>query len=366
MNGERNKTRILIVEDEIAIAELLRIILLRKGYDVIDIVTTGKEAIESAKVERPDLILMDILLAGGMDGIDTAQYIIANYFIPIIFTTAHSDENTISRAARTASYGYILKPYNEDNIYVSIEMALSKHRLELEIEKRNEELQNLAAHMESVQEEVRKKIAREIHDYLGQSLTALRIDCSWLQNHSPIDVSVNQKQSAKIDSMINIIDDTLDRVRNICTELRPGILDHLGLEAAVKWQCEEFKKRTGIDYNLRFMPDDFIVDTNISVVFFRILQEIMTNVSRHAHATLISISLVKTDSELIMTVVDNGVGIKQDQLNNSHSFGLIGMRERARYGGGKLNITGSESGTEIVLSMPLEQNVNNFVKWKQY
>jgi signal transduction histidine kinase len=353
MDSMTNITRILIVEDEIAIAELLRIILMRKGYEVIDIVTTGEEAIESVEVKRPDLILMDILLIGSMDGIDTAQYISNNFFIPIIFTTAHSDEDTIVRAAQTASYGYILKPYSEDNIHVSIEMALSKYRLELEIKKRNEELQNLAAHMESVQEEVRKKIAREIHDYLGQSLTALRIDCSWLQNHSPIDISVNQKQSAKIDSMIKIIDDTLDRVRNICTELRPGILDHLGLQAAVRWLCEELKKRTNIICDVSFEPDDFIIDTDNSVIFFRILQEILTNVVRHAHATLISINLLKTEVELIMSVRDNGVGITLDQLNDPHSFGIIGMRERARYSGGKLHIAGNGSGTEVIFSVPL-------------
>jgi signal transduction histidine kinase len=219
--------------------------------------------------------------------------------------------------------------------------------------KRNDELQNLTAHMESIQEEERKKIAREIHDYLGQSLTALRIDCSWLQNRISPDAADNAPLAAKIVSMIGIIDDTLDKVRNICAELRPGILDHLGLATAVKWLCEETAKRTGIRHELKCYPDDFEVSSDIAVIFFRIFQEIITNIVRHARADMIIINMVKTDLELTMTVRDNGTGITQDKMNDSHSFGIIGMRERARNSGGILHITGNGSGTEVLFSMPL-------------
>ena len=181
MDNDAKKTRkIMIVEDEVIIADLLKNLLRRNKYDVMEVVSTGAEAIRQVPVDRPDLILMDILLIGDMDGIEAAQTIMEQFFIPIIYLTAHADEETIQRAARTASYGYIIKPFNEATIHATIEMALSKHLLEVELRRRNEELQNLTAHMESIREEERKNIAREVHDYLGQALTALRIDSSWL------------------------------------------------------------------------------------------------------------------------------------------------------------------------------------------
>lgn len=181
-NDPKKIPKIMIVEDEVIIADLLQNLLRRNRYDVMGIVSTGAEAIRQVPVDRPDLILMDILLIGDMDGIEAAQTIMEQFFIPIIYLTAHADEETIQRAARTASYGYIIKPFNEATIHATIEMALSKHRLEVELRRRNEELQNLTEHMESIREEERKNISREVHDYLGQALTALRIDSSWLAN----------------------------------------------------------------------------------------------------------------------------------------------------------------------------------------
>ncbi len=345
--------RIMIVEDEIIIANLLRNLLRRNGYEVMDIAHTGDEAVSRVHTDRPDLILMDILLIGNMDGIETARVIMDEFFIPIIYLTAHADEETIQRAAETMSYGYIIKPFNEATIHATIKVALSKHRLELELRKRNDELQNLAAHMELIREEERKKIAREIHDYLGQSLTALRIDTSLLMNRLA-GADTGGDLAAKAKSMIQIIDETIDTVRNICAELRPGVLDHLGLGPAIEWQCGEIRKRTGINFHISSSPDEISIGNDVAVTFFRVFQEIVTNIVRHAGATEISINLVKTDSELTMSVRDNGVGISSAHLQDPRSFGLIGMRERARYAGGTLQILGENgSGTEISLSIPV-------------
>ena len=153
---------------------------------------------------------------------------------------------------------------------------------------------------------------------------------------------------------MQLIDETLENVRNICSELRPGVLDHLGLGAAIEWQCGEVRKRTGINFIFSSYPDEISVDNDIAVTFFRIFQEIITNAVRHAGATEIAINLVKTESELTMTVRDNGVGISSEQMQDPRSIGLIGMRERARYAGGILHIMGKKGmGTEVSISIPL-------------
>lgn len=154
--------------------------------------------------------------------------------------------------------------------------------------------------------------------------------------------------------MIHLIDETLDNVKNICSELRPGILDHLGLAPAIEWQCGEVHKRTGITFLINCFPDELTIDNDTAVTFFRIFQEILTNAVRHAGATEIIINLVKTDAELTMTVRDNGIGISPEQMQNPRSIGLIGMRERARHVGGMLRISGKQgAGTEVSISIPV-------------
>ncbi|MBP7734339.1 MAG: response regulator [Spirochaetes bacterium] len=348
----KRPSKIMIVEDEIIIADLLTNLLRRNGYEVMEVVTTGDDAIRQVPLDRPDLILMDILLIGKLDGIETARQIMERFFIPIIYLTAHADEETIQRATKTASYGYIIKPFNESTIHATIEMALSKHRLEQELLGRNEELQNLTAHMETIREEERKRIAREVHDYLGQALTALRIDSSWLISHLP-EGPAGDGLAAKAKTMVQLIDETLENVKNICAELRPGVLDHLGLGPAIEWQCGEIRRRTGIHFAINSIPEEIAVDNDIAVTFFRIFQEIITNAVRHSRATEITVSLVKTDTEMVMTVRDNGIGISEEQLHNPRSIGLIGMRERARHAGGLLHILGEEgSGTKVTLTIP--------------
>jgi signal transduction histidine kinase len=347
------KPKILIVEDDVVIAYLIKGILEMSGFEITDIINNGEDAIINAAANRPDMILMDIKLQGNKDGIETAQQIYEEHSIPFIYITGDEDDTTIKRAIATASYGYIIKPFKVKTIYAAIEMALSKHRLEGELRKRNEELQNLTAYIESVREEERKKIAREIHDYLGQSLTALRIDCSRLMQRAVDAQKEPGTQLKKITSMIELIDETLENVRNICADLRPGILDHLGLTAAVKWQCAEVHKRTGIIFNHDNINNDLPISNDISVSLFRIFQEIVTNIVRHASATEVDVSLTKEGDNVILAVRDNGTGISEQEIKNPRSFGLIGMRERARFYGGTLEINGIRGkGTEVVLSLP--------------
>ncbi len=352
-------SRILVVEDDIVSATLLKKILESKGYEVLDFATSGEEAIDKVREFRPEMILMDIQLRGDIDGIETATQIYELYFIPIIYITAAPDSDTIMRATTTTSYGYIVKPYNANSIYAAIEMALKKHFLEKEIRDRNEELQNLTAHMELLQEEERKKIARELHDYLGQSLTALRIDCSRLMSSLEDAATARSSMKNTIVSMVQLIDETLENVRDISAALRPGILDHLGLAAAIKWQAHELQKRTNIKFNHDLASDDIDADDEISTALFRIFQEAATNVVRHTSATEVDILLSVKENEIRLTIRDNGKGITTDEIQNPRSFGLIGMRERTRYYGGALSITGQDGiGTEVIVVLPLKFHKN--------
>ena len=227
-----------------------------------------------------------------------------------------------------------------------------RKRSEEQLKSSREKLRNLAAHLNSVREEERKVIAREIHDELAQSLTALKMGLVWLDKKMPEE---KQILTEKIRSMSNIIDTTIYTVQRISSELRPGLLDDLGLQAALEWQAKEFGERTGITCEITFHSDLVNLDQERSTAIFRIFQETLTNVVRHAEAVEIHASLKETPGKLIMTVKDNGVGITEEEISNSDSFGIIGMQERALLLGGDIKIKGVQGkGTTVTASIPIK------------
>ncbi len=214
-----------------------------------------------------------------------------------------------------------------------------------------EKLRNLTAHLHFVREEERKHIAREIHDELAQALTALKMDMVSLTKKLPKDRKSIIKNTK---SMSNFIDMTICTVRRISSELRPRLLDDLGLQAAIEWQAKDFQNRTGIKCEVLFHSDTSNLDQERSTTIFRIFQEAMTNVARHAMATNIKVSLKENLGNLIMEVRDNGIGITEKQIANPKSFGIIGMQERAHLLGGDIKISrvqGNE--TSVTASIPL-------------
>ena len=223
-----------------------------------------------------------------------------------------------------------------------------RKKAEEELQKVNQRLLNLSAHLQSIREEERANIAREIHDELGQALTALKMELVWLEKKS----SGGQKIVCnKIEDMLSHIDLTIDSVQRIYTELRPAILDILGLTDAIKWQAEEFQAQTGIECDLNIRPGNIIMDSDHSTAVFRIFQEALTNVARHAEATRVTIDIEGTADGVALSVEDNGNGIREEQIINSQSFGLIGMKERAYFLGGEVKITGvPNKGTKVILS----------------
>jgi PAS domain S-box-containing protein len=211
----------------------------------------------------------------------------------------------------------------------------------------------LLARLLSVREEERTHLARVVHDEMGQVLTGLKMDLAWLQNHLD---SEQAPLLAKTQVMSSLIDSTIQAVRQISIELRPAILDDLGLVAAIEWQLEDLQKRTGLHCELSRPKEEVTLDIDGRTTAFRILQEILTNVSRHAHATQVAVSLEETGQHLILRIHDNGRGISQDEIHSAKSIGLLGMRERARLRGGDVHIQGAPGhGTTVTVRLPLNR-----------
>ena len=203
-----------------------------------------------------------------------------------------------------------------------------------------------------MREEERTQIARELHDQLGQALTAMKFDLAWLTDRLvQKDAALAQKAKAVTAQM----DTMIKTVRRIATELRPGMLDDLGLAASIEWQARDFEKRTGIVCKVSVSCADLPLTRNQSVALFRIFQEALTNVARHAGAHHIEVTCSATPEALTLQVHDDGRGIQADEIAGLHSLGLLGMRERAKHLGGTFDIQGVPGGGTIVtVSIPLK------------
>ncbi|HEY5951861.1 MAG TPA: GAF domain-containing protein [Kofleriaceae bacterium] len=223
------------------------------------------------------------------------------------------------------------------------------HVAGIAIERRNldEEMRLLADRIDAAREEERTNIAREIHDELGQALTGLKLDIAWVKHRSQGDVAT------KLVDMSRTTDEVIAAVRRISAELRPGILDTLGLRAALEWQAEEITKRAGIEVEVESRIGDLQLERGLATTVFRIFQEASTNVVRHAKATRMQITLWLERGNLRLDIADDGVGVPEIAPRNS-SLGLLNMRERARRAGGDCTVRRREpQGTVVSVSVPL-------------
>lgn len=220
-----------------------------------------------------------------------------------------------------------------------------------QLEQSRTELRALAARLQTTREEERTRIAREIHDELGQALTALKLDMAWLESQLPRTASGTFKLNEV--SLTDRIDETMQIVRRIASELRPSVLDQLGLEAAIEWLVREATKRTGIGVILE--ADEFPgLPDQVASHAFRIIQEALTNVTRHARATRVKVTVRRMGANILLGVEDDGVGFEPSSLSGLVSLGLVGMRERAMALGGTLLVRGTPGeGTSIIVTIPM-------------
>jgi PAS domain S-box-containing protein len=216
-----------------------------------------------------------------------------------------------------------------------------------------DDIRLLNDHLETIREEERTGIAREIHDELGQQLTALKIDASWVNEKvKKGDYTVGER----LNGMIALIDETVKTVRRIATDLRPGVLDDLGLIAALEWQSGDFEKRTGIKTVFTSQVSDMDIDKKAATGIFRVYQEVLTNVARHAKASLIETRVEIKDNVFRLFVRDNGIGFNMEEVKRKHTLGLIGMNERVLMLNGELALESNVgSGTRVVIKVPLNK-----------
>jgi len=226
---------------------------------------------------------------------------------------------------------------------------------EAELEKSLEEIRSLATHLQEVREEERKRIARELHDELGQSLAGLKFDLAWLESQFMLhDSATAGSFKKKTQMMSKLVDSTIQIGRKIATDLRPRVLDDLGLIAALRWQARDFQTRTGITCNFMTTTEELSLDAGRATAAFRICQETLTNVLRHAQASTVTIRLQANDNHLYLDIQDNGRGITRQEITGSVSHGLLGMKERVLPYGGTLEIQGqAKKGTTIKVRLPL-------------
>jgi PAS domain S-box-containing protein len=215
------------------------------------------------------------------------------------------------------------------------------------------EIQNLYAHSHMIREEERNLISHEIHDELGQALTALQIDLYWLQKRL---VGNNHEVREKAKAMSALISESISAVQRICSKLSPPILDELGIIAALEWQLSEFGRHFDIRWQFHSQTRELEINRECSIAIFRIVQEALTNVARHAKASKVSLNIEKRNGHLVVRVVDNGKGITHSQIASSYSYGLMGMKERALAFGGEFAIKpGRNGGTLLQFSIPVER-----------
>ena len=223
----------------------------------------------------------------------------------------------------------------------------------------HEQLRALSARLQSAREEEGARIARELHDELGGALTGLKWDLEGIDKTLTVSGKGEQVRSVreKIPIMTTLIDETIDTVRRISSELRPGVLDDLGLVAAIEWQAQQFQSRTRIRCDCDATLDTHDLDREAVTAVFRIFQEILTNVIRHAQATLVNARMLEDAGVFVLEVTDNGRGITDDEKKNTRSLGLLGMRERAHLVGGEIGINGADGkGTTVVVRVPMRRS----------
>ena len=356
---------ILIVDDNSTNLIYLEIILRDIKANLIQ-ASSGFDALDATRGVDLSLAILDVQMPL-MNGYELAVRLNEERIedkVPIIFlTAAYPNSAKILEGYEAGAVDYIIKPLNKviliSKINIFLEIYHQKQRVieqadklrisELELLQAKQQLEMVNLHLTEAREEERAAISMKVHDELGQAMTALKMDLNWVKQN----MSNTEPAERKLDKMIAMTNDVIRRVQRISSELHPVMLDDLGLMSAIEWFCEDFEERTGIKCSLS-LEDVSPRDPSVNLALFRILQEAMTNVIRHAQATSVNIQLMTSGHEIVLTIADNGIGLPEDRLESGRSFGIISMRQRAQQCGGTIDIAGIPgAGTSIVIRMPL-------------
>jgi signal transduction histidine kinase len=323
------------------------------GYEVLGIVDSGEEAVQKAGERRPDLILMDIVLKGRMNGIDAAGEIRTHFNIPVVFLTAYSDDTVVEKAKQTEPFGYIIKPYNEREIKIVLQMALYKSKAEASSKAYLEQIRTMAVRLAEAEENERRKLSRELHDQVGQNLTALSINLNIIGNL--LSPKVPDKVLSRLNDSLILVEETAKHIRDVMAELRPPVLDDYGLLATLKWYSGKFISRTGIDTVVSGEEINPRLASTVEMALFYITKEALNNTFKHSQATRVHLTLTQEADTALLTIADNGIGFSPASFPppaGPESWGLITMKERAEAIGGTLHIESEPGrGTKVIMEI---------------
>lgn len=364
--------RILLVDDDAAAIVLMTRILRAHGYAEPATATDPREVPALCRAHEFDLILLDLNMPH-MDGVQLMERLIAEFdgdVAPVLVVTAQDDHGRRLCALGAGASDYVTKPFQFDELLARVGNLIRMRMYQNAIRKRNrtleelvrertdellrsrQEIRELAAHNEQVREAERARIAREIHDELGQYLTALSLDVSILEMRFCPTVPALAQQA---ESMRKLVDRTISIVRSVAGQLRPAAMN-LGLEAAAEWLVGEFRARTGVACTLSMPAARIPLDEESATTVFRILQESLTNVARHASARHVEVSLQMDAGHLVVQVRDDGRGFEDSTISGRTTFGLMGMRERAIILGGEAHLSSVPGeGTVVTARIPCQQ-----------
>ena len=357
-DAERATRSILIVDDVSMNLEIIATQLEKRGYVAL-VARSGQEAVERANLTHPDLILLDVVMPG-IDGFETCRRLKQNEAtrdIPVIFMTALTATDDKIEGFRVGAVDYVTKPLNVMEVATRVDTHLALDALRQRQAAQNRQLrqeidareQDLRAKREEAREDERKHIARELHDELGQHLSAIRLELSYARMRWGTD---NPELREKVESMQKSIDGVIDVVRDLVARLRPTVLD-LGITSALDWLVCEFRASSRVRC-------DFHVDAQVgelsplqTSIVFRLVQESLTNIGRHANARNVQVSLQRRSAAYVLTVRDDGLGFDPTKVG-IRSLGLEGMRERAQMLDGRLDLRAEPGkGTNIKVTFPL-------------
>ena len=376
---------ILLADDSALDRHLFTQLLQRYGHTV-HAVADGAQALAALDSLQPDLVLLDIRMPD-MSGLELCAKLKADPAtrdIPVIFISAASAVEDRIQAFSSGGVDYIGKPIKSEEVQArvtthltlralrrTLELRVQERTAELEVANRHlseeiterrrmaqellesgQQLRDLAAHGEAAMEQERKRIAREIHDEQGSLLTALKMDLTLLRRElGDAPPAIGQR----LDTMQHLVEEAVRVMRQVASQLRPAVLN-LGILPALEWLTEEFRQRTGIACHL-LAGDDIPLDDSRATTLFRIVQESLTNVTRHAEASQVDIGLSLEAEHIRLEIADNGKGFDPSQVGGN-SFGLLGMGERLEALGGKLRIDSAPGrGTRLHITIPLAEEL---------
>ncbi len=351
--------KVMIVEDNTTVAKDLHGCLLEFGYEVTSIQVSGEEAIEKARSDNPDIVIMDIHLRDKMNGLEAAELIHEELGIPVVILSAFDDKALLEKAKKVGAFGYLLKPFEERGLFAHIEMTLYKARTEKDTQRLHEEIQRhkeklcaLTVELSVIAEKERKEIAHELHENIAQIIFMALYHVNVSR-----ETECSSDRSSALNQVVDLLHQSIKYTRTLTYQLYPPNLRELGLDSAIAWLLAEREKDYAFVCRFQGGLETKTVHDNIKAFLFRATQELLVNVVKHAQAEHVQLSTWRTKDMVGISIEDDGVGFDSDRLcvemSSSGGFGLFSMRERLEALGGNQSIDAQIGrGTKITIVVP--------------